>query len=69
MRRLFESGRRGRVLLSPPPEHEAGSRRQLTQDEILQRIRSAGVAAAGFASGAEVLADLESSLAGDEVVL
>ncbi len=58
-----------RVLLLPPPEHGAERHRQLTQEEILQRIRDAGVAARGFAGGAEVLADLESSLGGDEVVL
>ena len=58
-----------RVLLLPPPEHGARRHRQLTQEKILQRIRGAGVAARGFASGAEVLADLESSLTGDEVVL
>ncbi|MGI8840092.1 MAG: Mur ligase domain-containing protein [Caulobacteraceae bacterium] len=58
-----------RVLLLPPPAHGAGSHRQLSQAEILRRIRGAGVAAWGFASGAEVLADLESSLSGNEVVL
>jgi UDP-N-acetylmuramate: L-alanyl-gamma-D-glutamyl-meso-diaminopimelate ligase len=58
-----------RVLLLPPPEHGAQSHAQLTQDEILQRIRGAGVAAAAFRGAGEVLAELQSSLAGDEVVL
>ncbi|MEO8927317.1 MAG: Mur ligase domain-containing protein [Caulobacteraceae bacterium] len=58
-----------RVLLLPPPGHGAQSHRQLGQDEILRRIQGAGVAAEGFADGAAVLADLELTLTGDEVVL
>ncbi len=58
-----------RVLLLPPPGHGAASHQQLTQDEILTRVRAAGVQADAFAGGPEVLADLEASLKGDEVVL
>jgi UDP-N-acetylmuramate: L-alanyl-gamma-D-glutamyl-meso-diaminopimelate ligase len=58
-----------RVLLLPPPGHGAGSHAQLTQDEILARIRAAGITADAFAGGLEVLADLDRSLSGDEVVL
>ncbi len=58
-----------RVLLLPPPAHGAQSHRQLGQDEILARIQGAGVTAEGFADGAAVLADLELTLTGDEVVL
>jgi len=58
-----------RVLLLPPPGHGAQSHLQLSQAQILQRIRRAGVTAAAFGGGAEILADLQSSLIGDEVVL
>jgi UDP-N-acetylmuramate: L-alanyl-gamma-D-glutamyl-meso-diaminopimelate ligase len=58
-----------RVLLLPPPKHGAQSHSQLTQDQILERIRRAGVTAAGFGGAAGVLADLETSLTGNEVVL
>jgi len=58
-----------RVILLAPPSHGAEGHAQLTQDEILARVRAAGVAATGVASGAEALAALEASLTGDEVVL
>jgi UDP-N-acetylmuramate: L-alanyl-gamma-D-glutamyl-meso-diaminopimelate ligase len=58
-----------RVLLLAPPDHGAHGHAQLSQGEILGRVRSAGVQAQGVASGAEALAALEASLTGDEVVL
>ena len=58
-----------RVLLLAPPRHGAGAHDQVGQDEILARIRRAGVAADGMQRGSEVLADLAASLTGDEVVL
>ncbi len=58
-----------RVGLLPPPAHGADSHAQLSQAEILARIRAAGVEATAWTSGAEVLADLANRLAGDEVVL
>jgi len=58
-----------RVLLLPPPGHGAATHQQLTQDEILARIRAAGVSADAVAGAPQVLADLEASLTGDEVVL
>jgi UDP-N-acetylmuramate: L-alanyl-gamma-D-glutamyl-meso-diaminopimelate ligase len=58
-----------RVVVLSPPTHGAEGHAQLTQADILTRIRAAGVAASGVASGAEALADLQESLTGDEVVL
>jgi UDP-N-acetylmuramate: L-alanyl-gamma-D-glutamyl-meso-diaminopimelate ligase len=58
-----------RVLLLAPPSHGAEGHAQLGQDEILARVRAAGVSAAGVASGADALADLATSLTGEEVVL
>ncbi|HEY7853027.1 MAG TPA: Mur ligase domain-containing protein [Caulobacteraceae bacterium] len=58
-----------RVLLLAPPEHGAEGHAQLGQAEILARVRAAGVAATGVASGAAALAELSASLTGEEVVL
>jgi len=58
-----------RVLLLAPPVHGAASHEQLSQGQILDRIRGAGVEAQAFADGAAVLADLAASLTGEEVVL
>jgi UDP-N-acetylmuramate: L-alanyl-gamma-D-glutamyl-meso-diaminopimelate ligase len=58
-----------RVIVLQPPSHGAETHAQLTQDQILTRVRAAGVAATGVASGAEALAVLEAGLIGDEVVL
>ena len=58
-----------RVLLLPPPAHGASSHEQLTQQTILDRVRAADVQADGFASGSDILAELDRSLSGNEVVL
>jgi UDP-N-acetylmuramate: L-alanyl-gamma-D-glutamyl-meso-diaminopimelate ligase len=58
-----------RVLLLAPPQHGASSHDQVGQDEILARIRRAGVAAEAMQRGSEVLANLAASLTGNEVVL
>ena len=58
-----------RVLALPPPEHGAGTHRQLTQAEIVARIGAAGVTAEAAADADAVIASLARSLAGDEVVL
>ena len=58
-----------RVLLLPPPRHGEDSHQQLTATDILARVRAAGVDADAFGSGAEVLAELERSLRGNEVLL
>lgn len=58
-----------RVVLLTPPAHGAEGHAQLTQDEILARVRRTGIEAAGVRSGAEALAELEATLKGDEVVL
>jgi len=65
--RVFEGV--ARVIILAPPSHGAETHAQLTQDQILTRVRAAGVAASGVASGAEALATLEASLTGHEVVL
>ena len=58
-----------RVLLLPPPQHGAGGHDQLTQAQILARIRAAGMRADAFDDGGSILRDLVHTLAGDEVVL
>ena len=58
-----------RVVLLTPPVHGAEGHAQLSQDDILGRVRRAGVEAVGVTSGAEAIADLDRSLRGDEVVL
>lgn len=65
--RVFEGV--ARVLLLAPPEHGAEGHAQISQGDILARLHGAGVAARGFTAGAEILEELKSSLAGDEVVL
>jgi UDP-N-acetylmuramate: L-alanyl-gamma-D-glutamyl-meso-diaminopimelate ligase len=58
-----------RVLILAPPGHGAEGHTQPSQDEIVARVRAAGVEALGVASGEGTLADLRASLTGDEVVL
>jgi UDP-N-acetylmuramate: L-alanyl-gamma-D-glutamyl-meso-diaminopimelate ligase len=58
-----------RVLIMAPPTHGAGTHDQLTQDQIIARVRAAGIDAIGLKDGAAVLTDLPASLNGDEVVL
>ena len=58
-----------KVLLLPPPEHGAGSHAQMSQADILARVRAAGVAAEPVANGAATLAALDASLSGGEVLL
>jgi UDP-N-acetylmuramate: L-alanyl-gamma-D-glutamyl-meso-diaminopimelate ligase len=57
-----------RVLLLPPPTHGAGAG-QATQAEIASRIAAAGISVTPRAGAGAVVADLETTLAGDEVVL
>ena len=58
-----------RVLVLSPPVHGAEGHAQLSQDDIVQRVRRAGVEATGVNSGAEAIARLDADLKGDEVVL
>jgi UDP-N-acetylmuramate: L-alanyl-gamma-D-glutamyl-meso-diaminopimelate ligase len=58
-----------RVLLLPPPGHGAGSHDQLTQTEIAERIRAAGVKASPVLGQKDALAELEESLTGEEAIL
>ena len=58
-----------RVLLLPPPGHGAGSHDQLTQTEIAERIRGAGVKATPITGQTDALADLEKTLSGEEAIL
>ena len=58
-----------RVLLLPPPAHGAASHLQASHAQIAERIRGAGVDAMLAPDGAAVLAELDGSLTGDEVVL
>jgi UDP-N-acetylmuramate: L-alanyl-gamma-D-glutamyl-meso-diaminopimelate ligase len=62
-------GGSARVLLLPPPGHGANRHQQLSHDEIAARIDAAGVPVRALPNGASVLADLKTSLRGDEVVL
>ena len=57
------------VLILPPPAHGAASHAQLTADQILDRVRGAGVNATAVQDAARALAVLEAELAGDEVIL
>ncbi|HEY1559524.1 MAG TPA: Mur ligase family protein [Caulobacteraceae bacterium] len=58
-----------RVLVLSPPVHGADGHAQLSQDDILARVRRAGIEATGVESGAQAIATLEADLNGDEVVL
>jgi UDP-N-acetylmuramate: L-alanyl-gamma-D-glutamyl-meso-diaminopimelate ligase len=58
-----------RVLVLPPPLQGAASHRQLGLEEIVARVRAAGVAGQGVADGRAALEDLARTLRGDEVVL
>jgi UDP-N-acetylmuramate: L-alanyl-gamma-D-glutamyl-meso-diaminopimelate ligase len=58
-----------RVVLLAPPAHGAEGHAQLGQDEIVARVRAAGVSVMGVASGAAALAELKDTLTGNEVVL
>jgi UDP-N-acetylmuramate: L-alanyl-gamma-D-glutamyl-meso-diaminopimelate ligase len=64
---VFEGA--ARVLVLPPPGHGAATHQQLTLDQIVMRIGEAGVVAQPAADAAAVLADLERTLGGDEVIL
>src|SRR6185369_5266336 len=57
-----------RVLIAPPPSHGAASHNQSAYEEILDRARSAGVAAEAVRSAEEAMGRL-SVLSGREVVL
>ncbi len=57
-----------RVLLLPPPTHATGEGK-VGQAEIAARIAAAGVSTTAVAGRDAVLADLEATLTGDEVVL
>ena len=56
-----------RVLLLRPPTH--GARDQLAASEILERISNSGTAVTLVSGAGETIADLESTLTGDEVIL
>jgi UDP-N-acetylmuramate: L-alanyl-gamma-D-glutamyl-meso-diaminopimelate ligase len=58
-----------RVILLAPPTHGAEGHAQLSLDEIVARVRAAGIEAVGAADGAAALATLEAQLTGEEVVL
>jgi UDP-N-acetylmuramate: L-alanyl-gamma-D-glutamyl-meso-diaminopimelate ligase len=58
-----------RVLIMAPPTHGAGTHDQLTQDQIVARVRATGIDAVSVKNGAEVLEQLPKSLTGNEVVL
>jgi len=57
-----------RVLLLPPPAHATGEGK-VAQGEIAARIAAAGIPATAVSGREAVLADLEHSLMGNEVVL
>ena len=58
-----------RVLLLPPPGHGSASHDQLSQDEIASRIGAAGVKTTKISGRDDALADLKSTLTGDEAIL
>ncbi len=58
-----------RVLLLPPPEHGATSHHQLSQGQITDRIRAAGIAVSPMCGRTDSMADLEASLTGEEAIL
>lgn len=58
-----------RVLLLPPPTHGRETGDQLSQTAIAGRIAAAGVPVTPAVDGQAVLADLENTLYGEEVVL
>jgi UDP-N-acetylmuramate: L-alanyl-gamma-D-glutamyl-meso-diaminopimelate ligase len=64
---VFEGA--SRVLMMPPPEHGAAGHAQMNQDEIVARVVRAGVNVDSVSNGADVLASLERTLNGEEVVL
>ena len=57
-----------RVVLMPPPTHGAAQAKS-TQAQIAHRIAAAGVPVIAVADGAAVIADLEATLDGGEVIL
>jgi len=57
-----------RVLLLPPPTHGAGAA-QSTQGRIAARIAAAGITVNTVINGDAVLAELDATLRGDEVIL
>jgi UDP-N-acetylmuramate: L-alanyl-gamma-D-glutamyl-meso-diaminopimelate ligase len=57
-----------KVLVIPPPVHGAGSHEQATHEEIVERLRGAGVPAQAVTSPDDVMTALE-NLTGDEAVL
>lgn len=58
-----------KVLIMAPPTHGAGSHDQLTQEQIVARVRGVGVDANSVLDGAQVLETLADNLNGNEVVL
>ncbi|NJR20601.1 MAG: hypothetical protein HC777_03525 [Hyphomonadaceae bacterium] len=57
------------VLIMAPPTHGSDQHAQLTQDQIVARVRAAGIQAQGVRGGSDVLETLGDRLTGDEVVL
>jgi len=57
------------AVILPPPLHGADRHSQLSQDDILSRVRAAGVPAVGAADAAETLALLDREMRGEEAVL
>jgi UDP-N-acetylmuramate: L-alanyl-gamma-D-glutamyl-meso-diaminopimelate ligase len=58
-----------RVLIMPPPTHGAGTHDQLTQEQIIARVRAAGIDAVAVVGSMAVETALLNDLKGDEVVL
>jgi UDP-N-acetylmuramate: L-alanyl-gamma-D-glutamyl-meso-diaminopimelate ligase len=58
-----------RVLVLPPPTHGADGHHQLSFAEIIDRVLAAGVDAAPAENADAVIANLDATLKGDEVVL